>query len=152
MDILGIKSAYHIDIPTVNQLLYMLSYVTIQDKLQNGLDKVKHKYRDIYNQQNYIQTLRELLNIARIKIDEELDTITLNNFSSGFNYRDNSLRGARSSREQGRGERNNVQAYRAVFNDNSQRGQNRKKTKVIIGIGIRREIMIHILRMISLQM
>ena len=27
--------------------------------------------------------LRELLNIARIQVDEELDTITLNNFSNG---------------------------------------------------------------------
>ena len=113
VDILGINSAYHIDFSRVKQLIYKLSSVTIWDKLRNGLDKVKHKYRDIYNQQNYIQTLRELLNIARIKIDEELDTITLNNLSSGFNYRDNSLRGARSSREQGRGGRNNTQINRA---------------------------------------
>ena len=81
MDILGINAAYHIDFPTVKQLLYKLLYVKIRDKLQHGLDKVKAKYRDIYNTQNYVQTFRELLNIARIKIDEELDTITLNNFS-----------------------------------------------------------------------
>ena len=42
----------------------------------------------MYNQQNYIKTLTELLNIARIKIDEELDTITLNNFNQGYHFRD----------------------------------------------------------------
>ena len=94
--ILGINAAYHIDFPTVKQILYKLSSVTIRDKLWNGLDKVKAKYRDIYNTQNYVQTFRELLNIARIKIDEELDTITLNNFSSGFNYRDDNHRGTSS--------------------------------------------------------
>ena len=85
-----------------------------------------------------------------IKIDEELDTITLNNFSSGFNCKDNSLRGARSSREQGRGGRNNTYIDRAGFNNNSQGGQNRNE--VILGIRIRREIVIPLLRMISLQM
>ena len=53
VDILGINVAYHIDFPTVKQLLYKLSSVTIWDKLQHGLDKVKAKYRDIYNTQNY---------------------------------------------------------------------------------------------------
>ena len=81
VDILSINSAYHVDFATVKQLLYKLSSATIRDKLWNGLDKVKKKYKDIYNQQNYIQTLSDLLNIARIKIDEELDTITLKNFS-----------------------------------------------------------------------
>ena len=47
---------------------------------------MKNKYKDIYNQQNYIQTLSDLLNITRIKIDEEFDTITLNYFSQGYNY------------------------------------------------------------------
>ena len=82
VDILGINTAYHIDFPTVKQLFYKLSSITICDKLCQGLDKVKAKYRDIYNTQHYVQTFRELLNIARIKIDEELDKITLNNFSS----------------------------------------------------------------------
>ena len=95
VDILGINVAYHIDFPTVKQLLYKLSSLTIRDKLRHGLDKVKAKYKDIYNTQNYIQTFRELLNIDRITIDEDLYTITLNNFSSGLNYRDDSRRGAR---------------------------------------------------------
>ena len=102
LGILGINEAYHIDFPTVKQLLYKLSSMTICEKLRHVLDTVKAKYKDIYNTQNYVQTFRELLNIARIKIDEELDTITLNNFSSGFDYRDDRHRGARPNRERGR--------------------------------------------------
>ena len=86
VDILSINPAYLLDFATVKQLLHKFSSETIQDKLRNGLEKVKKKYKYIYNQQNYIQTLSDLLNIARIKIDEELDTITLNNFSQGNNY------------------------------------------------------------------
>merc|ERR1711867_163149 len=115
VDILGINAAYHKDFPTVKQLLYKLSSMTIRDKLCHGLDKVKAHYKDIYNTQNYVQTFRELLNISRIKIDKELDTITLNNFSSGFDYRDDRHRGARPSRERGRGGRNNAQVNRAGF-------------------------------------
>ena len=125
VDILGINAAYHIDFPTVKQLLYKLSSMTIRDKLCHGLDTVKAKYKDIYNTQNYVQTFRELLNITRIKIDEELDSITLNNFSSGFDYREDRHTGARSSRDRGRRGRNNVQVNRTGFNDNSQGGRNR---------------------------
>ena len=123
MDILGISAAYHIDFPTVKQLLYKLSSPTIHDKLCNGLDTVKAKYNDIHHTQNYVQTLKELLKIARVKIDEELDTITLNRFSTGYDERDDRHRGLRSSREKGRGGRNNAQVNRAGFNDNSQGGK-----------------------------
>ena len=47
------------------------------------MDEVKANDNDNYNINNYLQTLRDLLNIARIQVDEELDTITLNNFSRG---------------------------------------------------------------------
>ena len=90
VDIISVNPTYHLDFATVKQLLHKLSSETIRDKLQNGLEKVKKKYKDIYNQQNYIQTFSDLLNIARIKTDEELDTITLNNFSQGNNYRSDS--------------------------------------------------------------
>ena len=83
VEIMGIIRAYHIDSPTVKQLLYKLSSATIRDHLRHGLDEVKAKDDDIYNTNNYFQTLRQLLNIARIQVDEELDTITLNNFSNG---------------------------------------------------------------------
>ena len=87
VDILGINAAYHIHFPTVKQLLYKLSSPTILDKLCNGLDTIKAKYNDIHHTQNYVQTLKELLNITRVKIDEELDTITLNRFSMGYDER-----------------------------------------------------------------
>ena len=81
VEIVGINRAYHIDFPTVKQLLYKLSSATIRDRLRYGLDEVKAKDDDIYNTNNYFQTLRQLLNIARIQVDEELDTITLNKFN-----------------------------------------------------------------------
>ena len=82
VEIVWINRAYHIDFPTVKQLLYKLSSATMRDRLRRGLDEVKAKDDDIYNTNNYFQTLRQLLNIARIQVDEELDTITLNNFSN----------------------------------------------------------------------
>ena len=91
VEILSINPAYHLDFAIVKQLLNKLSSETIRDKLQNRLEKVKKKYKDMYNQQNYIQTLSDILNIARLKIDEELDTITLNNFSQGYNYRSDNI-------------------------------------------------------------
>ena len=43
VDILGINWAYHIDFPTVKQLLYKLSSSIICDRLCNGLHTVKAK-------------------------------------------------------------------------------------------------------------
>ena len=83
VEIVGINRAYHINFPTVKQLIYKLSSATIRDRLRYGLDEVKANDDDIYNTNNYFQTLRDLLNIARIQVDEELDTITLKNFSKG---------------------------------------------------------------------
>ena len=99
MDILGINGAYYMDFPTAKQLLYKLSSPTIRDRLCNGLDTVKAKYNDIHHTQNYVQTFKELLNITRVKIDEELNTITLNRFSTGYDERDNRCRGLGSSIE-----------------------------------------------------
>ena len=75
----------------------------------------------MYNQQNYIQTLTDLLNITTIKIDEELDTMTLNNFSQPYSYQPDIV-GSWPNRGQGRGGRNNAQVNRAEFNDNSRGG------------------------------
>ena len=83
VEIVGINRAYHIDFPTIKQLLYKLSSATIRDRLRYGLDEVKAKDDDIYNTNNYFQMLTELLNIARIQVGEELDTITMNTFSNG---------------------------------------------------------------------
>ena len=65
----------------------------------------KAKYKDIKHTQNYIQTFKEILNIARVKIDEELEIITLNSYSTGYDERDDRCRGFGSSREKGRGGR-----------------------------------------------
>ena len=54
VEIMSINPAYHLDFMTVKQLLHKLSSETIRDKLRNGLEKVKKKFKDIYNQQNYI--------------------------------------------------------------------------------------------------
>ena len=99
VDILGINAAYHIDFPTVKQLLYKLSSLTICDKLCNGLDTVKAKYNDIHYTQNYVQTLKQLLNIIRVKIDGELNKITLKRFSAGYDEKDDRCRGLRSRTE-----------------------------------------------------
>ena len=83
---MGINRAYHIDFPTVKQLLYKLSSATIRDHLGHGLEDVKARDDDIYNKNNYLITLRQLLNNARIQVDEELNTITLNKFSDNGRY------------------------------------------------------------------
>ena len=77
----GIDSSYHIDFSTVKQLIQKLSSDTIKEWLRNGLEDVKLKDRDCYNTNNYLLTLRQLLNIARSHVDEELDTRALDSFS-----------------------------------------------------------------------
>ena len=119
VEIVGINRAYHIDFPTVKQLLYKLSSATIRDCLRYGLDEVKAKDDDIYNKNNYFQTLRQLLNIARIQVDEELDTITLNNFSHGRHSK--SERSELQQRTEGRSD---AQVNRTqVGNQTQNRGQ-----------------------------
>ena len=81
IQIMSIDSSYHIDFSTVKQLIHKLSSDTIKDQLRNGLEDVKLKDRDCYNTNNYLLTLRQLLNIARSHVDEELDTRALDSFS-----------------------------------------------------------------------
>ena len=70
-DILSVNPAYHLEFATAKQLLHKLSSETLRDKLWTRLEKGKKKYNDMYNQQNYIHTLTDLLELARLKIDEE---------------------------------------------------------------------------------
>ena len=77
----GIDSSYHIDFSTVKQIIHKLSSGIIKDRLRNGLEDVKLKDRYSYNTNNYLLTLRQLLNIARSHVDEELDTRALDSFS-----------------------------------------------------------------------
>ena len=115
---MGINTAYHIDFPTVKLLLYILSSTRIRDCLRCGLDDVKAKDDDIYNTNNYLQTFRDLLNITRIQIDEELDTITLNKFSNNGKetHRGRNDQYYRERRERGYG----AQVNRAQFNNPTQ--------------------------------
>ena len=83
--IMVINNAYHIDFPTVKQLIHKLSSATVKDRLRNGLEDVKTKSNDLYNTNNYLLTLRQILNITRSQVDEELDTITLDRFSNKDN-------------------------------------------------------------------
>ena len=64
-EIMRIINAYHIDFPTVKQLIHKLSSATIKDRLRSGLEDVKTQDNDIYNTNNYLLTLRQLLNVAR---------------------------------------------------------------------------------------
>ena len=83
------------------------------------MDEVKAKEDDIYNTNNYFQILRELLNIARIPVDKELDTITLNNFSNGRHNPDEGR-----EFQQGTEKRPNAQVNRTqVGNQTQNRGQ-----------------------------
>ena len=64
IEIMSINSSYHIEFSTVKQLIHKLSSDTIKDRLRAGLEDVKTNYRDHYNTNNYLLTLRQLLNIT----------------------------------------------------------------------------------------
>ena len=74
IQITSIDSSYHIDFSTIKQLIHKLSSYTIKYRLRNGLEDVKQKDGDRYNTNNYLLTLRQVLNITRSHVDEELDT------------------------------------------------------------------------------
>ena len=82
------------------------------------MDEVKAKDNNIHNTNNYLQTYRDILNIARIQIDEELDTIILNRFSHRGQETDRG-RGNRSYRER-KGGRYNAKINRAQFSNTNQ--------------------------------
>ena len=81
IQITSIDSSFHIDFSTVKVLIHKLSSNTIKDRLKNGLEDLKRKDKDRYNTNNYLLTLRQLLNITRSHVDEELDTRALDSFS-----------------------------------------------------------------------
>merc|ERR1711895_374635 len=82
IQITSIDNSFHVDFPTVKVLIHKLSSNTIKDRLKDGLEDVKWRDKDRYNTNNYLLTLRQLLNIARSHADEELDTRALNNFTN----------------------------------------------------------------------
>ena len=82
IQITSIDNSFHIDFSTVKILIHKLSSNTIKDKLKSGLEGVKRRDNDRYNTNNYLLTLRQLLNIARSHVDEELDTRALDSFTN----------------------------------------------------------------------
>ena len=107
------------------------------------MNRIRHCQGQIWSYPpypNHIQTFKDLLHIARVKIDEELDTITLNKYSTGYDVRDDQHRGHGLIRREGKGGGNNVQINRAGFNNSSQgeksgnnqsnnRNQNKKRNR-----------------------
>ena len=76
--IMSINSSYHIEFSTIKQLIHKLSSDTLKDQLRSGLEDVKTKDKDLYNTNNYLLTLKQLLNIARTQVDKELDNSQAN--------------------------------------------------------------------------
>ena len=82
IQITSIDNSFHIDFSTVKILIHKLSSNTIKDKLKSGLEGVKRRDNDCYNTNNYLLTLRQLLNVTRSHVDEELDTRVLDSFTN----------------------------------------------------------------------
>ena len=82
IQITSIDNSFHIDFSTVKILIHKLSSNTIKDKLKSGLEGIKRRDNDRYNTNNYLLTLRQLLNVARSHVDEELDTRVLDSFTN----------------------------------------------------------------------
>ena len=77
IEIMSINNSYQINFSTVKQLLHKLSSETIKKQLRYSLEDVKKEKNDLYNTNNYLVTLSQLLNIVRSYVDEELDTRAL---------------------------------------------------------------------------
>ena len=73
----------------MNQLIYKLSSETIKNQLRASLEEVKREKKDLYNTNNYLITLRQLLNMARSYVDKWLDTQALTKRSSRNNEETN---------------------------------------------------------------
>ena len=82
IQITSIDNSFHVNFSTMKVIIHKLSSNTIKDRLKSGLEDVKRRDKDRYNTNNYLLTLRQLLNIARSHVDEELDTRALDNFTN----------------------------------------------------------------------
>ena len=67
-----INNSYNVNFSTVKQLIHKLSSETIKKQLRASLEDVKKEKKDLYNTDNYLITLRQLLNMARSYVDEWL--------------------------------------------------------------------------------
>ena len=79
---MSINNSYQVNFSTVKQLIHKLSSETIKIQLRASLEDVKKEKKDLYNTDNYLITLRQLLNMARSYVDEWLDTQALSKRSS----------------------------------------------------------------------
>ena len=70
IEIMSINNLYPVTFSTVKPLLHKLSSETIKNQLRASLEDVKKEKKDLYNTDNYLITLRKLLNIARSYVDE----------------------------------------------------------------------------------
>ena len=83
IEIMNINSSHQINCSTVKQLLHKLSSETIKHQLISSLEDVKKEKNDLYNTNNYLVPLRQLINMARSYVDEELDTQALDKHNYG---------------------------------------------------------------------
>ena len=82
IEIMSIDNLYQVNFSTVKQLIHKLSSETIKNQLRASLEDVKKEKKDLFNTDNYLITLRQLLNMARSYVDEWLDTQALSKRSS----------------------------------------------------------------------
>ena len=80
--ITSMDNSFHVDFSTVMILIHKLSSNTIKDRLKSGLEGVKRRDNDCFNTNNYLLTLRQLLNVTRSHVDEELNTRVLGSFTN----------------------------------------------------------------------
>ena len=88
IEIMSINNLYPVTFSTVKPLLHKLSSETIKNQLRASLEDVKKENKDLYNTDNYLATLRQLLNMARSYVNEWLDTQALDK----CNYRNQNLK------------------------------------------------------------
>ena len=114
---------------TVKQLLHKLSSETIKNQLRASLESVKKEKNDLYNTDNYLVTLRQLLNMARSYVDEELDTQALDKCNYG-NQNKNNINVNRTQASSPKCNKNN--GYRPNYNKNMDNYRKRRTPWMMI--------------------
>ena len=77
IEIMSINNSYQVNFSTVKQLIHKLSSETIKNQLRACLEDVKKEKKDLFNTDNYLITLRQLLNMVRSYIDKWPNTQAL---------------------------------------------------------------------------
>ena len=84
MKISRLNSAYLIDFATAQQLASKLSDNTLKRQYINELTQLRDDTSDIHATNNYLITIKQIINKARIAIDNNLDIEAINRANSGF--------------------------------------------------------------------